>query len=233
MYCSKCGKQINDESKFCQFCGAQVGTSLPKFLQTDYIKSVLTPPPIQNQQNDYTQYENYQQNYYQQDQHGYSQQANLQVYPAQTAQQLPMNWYKFVIWVQLFLSALLLAVQGLLHITGLRYGGNRALVYRYTPGLLFLDIVFGFGYLVLAALSIIARQQLAHYKKNSPMLLLGVYFIQMPFTVVYSLLYALVGGYSFFEPTILGTLIGTLIGSGALIGLSYVYFDKRKSYFNR
>ena len=27
MFCSKCGKEIEDNAKFCQYCGHEVGTS--------------------------------------------------------------------------------------------------------------------------------------------------------------------------------------------------------------
>ena len=180
MYCKKCGKEINDDSKFCMYCGTQLGSSVSQFFQVENIKNTLAPPPIQNQQNTYTQYTGSQQEY--------SQQTNWQTNSYQQTQTLPMKWFQFIIWIQLFLSALVNAVTGFLHVTGLRYGSSRSYVYDWTPGLIFLDILFGVAYLGYAVVLIFVRQQLAHYKKNSPMMLIGACFVQIPFVLVYAIL---------------------------------------------
>lgn len=49
MYCSNCGKQIEDGSKFCVYCGAKVGVS-------DQPMDQAAADPIQNRQGDWAQH---------------------------------------------------------------------------------------------------------------------------------------------------------------------------------
>lgn len=234
MYCSKCGKQIKDDSKFCQFCGAQISRVIPPFVQP--AKNIIPPPipkPViqKSTQQEYANtsnvqpYEYNQQSYlYDQQTYNYDQQGYTQLYE----QQLPMNWYKFVIWVQLFLSALVSVVTGFLYITGLRYGTD-SFFYDWYPGARIVDIILGIVYFAMAPIAIYVRQQLVQYKKNSPFMLLGYYCIQIPINLVYAFLYTLILGANCFN----ANLFGTIFGTGILCALSYVYFDKRKDYFNQ
>lgn len=234
MYCSKCGKQIKDDSKFCQFCGAQISSVVPPFVQPN--KNII-PPPIpkpmvqQNTQQEYANTGSVQTYEYDQQFYSYDQQAydyNQQGYTQLYEQQLPMNWYKFVIWVQLFLSAAVFAITGFLYVTGLRYGKN-SIIYDWYPGARIVDILLGIVYLLMAPMAVFVRQQLVQFKKNSTFLLLGYYCLQIPVNIVYAFLYTLILGANCFNASFFGTIIGT----GILVALSYVYFDKRKAYFNQ
>ena len=72
------------------------------------------------------------------------------VYYAADSGELPMRWYKFVIWVQLFLNALLNIVSGIMTMTGAHYQGHATAVYMVCGSLKGLDIVIGIMMLVLA-----------------------------------------------------------------------------------
>lgn len=249
MYCSNCGKEIKDGSRFCSQCGVQLATIVRPLPPVQ--KSTLPPPPIpkvniQTQQNnshqsdtvryeaqqtyavqqpstDYwqkTENDNYGQNQYYQ---------NTQFYGQQIYEQ-PMNWYKFVVWVQLFLSALSGVGTGIMMMFGLQYGSNRSLVYRFHPVILVLDIMFGIMSIGISAIAIFVRQQLVGFKENSYWMLLAYYALSMmviPF--VQALLYTIVVGRNCF--TIITFVC--MIGAGLEIALSYIYFDKRKAYFNQ
>lgn len=228
MYCSRCGKQISDDSKFCQFCGAKVGNSMPSFIKE---LNNIAPPPIPKS---VVQPQQTQQNYVNNNgvqPYTYDQQGNFynqQTYPQSYSQPLPMNWYKFVIWVQLFLSAAAMVLTGFLYITGLVYGNNSH-VYDWYPGTRFADIFYGIVNLLIAPMAVFVRQQLVRFKKNSPMMLLGYYCIQLPVLITYKFLYTLILGRNCFDITVFTTIVAT----GIMCALSYVYFDKRKAYFNQ
>lgn len=81
---------------------------------------------------------------------------------------LPMKWYKFVIWVQLFLAALYALSNAVRFLTGTTFGNKTDLYYEMLNGLRATDIVFGLMYVGVIVLAIYVRQQLAGFKKGAP-----------------------------------------------------------------
>ena len=74
-----------------------------------------------------------------------------------------MKWFKFIIYVQLFLSALGNLILGIGLLAGTAYGEYSGLVYAVAPALRAVDVVIGLALLALAAAAIVVRQRLARY----------------------------------------------------------------------
>jgi len=120
-----------------------------------------------------------------------------------TTNQMPMKWYKFLIYFALIVGPVLNVLSGFASI----FASKAFLVGIVSIG--------------LGILGIVTRQALATKKKNGPMLLLAMY----AFSLVSSLLTAIV--YSSFSLYIIVSIIAT----GVIIILNKIYFDKRKDIF--
>lgn len=142
-----------------------------------------------------------------------------------------MKWFKFVIYFQLFLSGLTSLISGVSCLTGANYSTTGLVtpeeVYSTFPGLRAVDLIMGVGLLALAALAIVVRQKLAHYRRGAPKL----YLMLLGANIALSALYILAGS------VMLGTLlldastISELVVSTVMIGANKVYFDKRAELF--
>ena len=86
---------------------------------------------------------------------------------------LPMNWYKFIIFFQLFGFAISSVYSGFIFITGSVLetdDGMRTLLYAAYPALKPFLIMFGIFQFAFAALAIFVRQKLVQFRKNAPQL---------------------------------------------------------------
>lgn len=81
--------------------------------------------------------------------------------------EMPMKWFKFVIYFQLFAGALIGAVNAARYLTGSIYGTDAKSVYLVFPALGTADKMYGVIVLLLAAMAIFVRMQLAKYKLNA------------------------------------------------------------------
>lgn len=148
--------------------------------------------------------------------------------PAAAQQPMKMKWFKFVIWVQLFLAALSSLYTAFSLFTSSAYLGSADTIYSYYPGLKASDMIFGVIYIALIVFAIYTRQQLAHYKTNAPKL----YLVFLVVVAVVSLLYAAVTsvmtGYNMFTLNVIVSLVSSVV----MIVLNNIYFNKRKELFN-
>lgn len=215
MYCNNCGNQIPEGQNVCNVCGAVSGMG--------------------NQQNQYQQNQ-YQPNQYQQNQYQSNQyQQNLfngnqyQVQSQQSA--LGMNWFKFIIYFQLFVSMLSLGYTGIMTMTGGFYkksGSDMSdLVYQVFPSLKPLDIIFGIICIGLAVLALVARFALAAYKANGPKL----YLLLLVCNIVVSVIYIIAGSAILGEAVVDSKLTTQIITSIVLVIANTVYFRNRKHLF--
>ena len=149
------------------------------------------------------------------------------VYYAADSGELPMRWYKFVIWVQLFLNALSGVGSGIMIMTGAHYQGQATVVYMVYGGLKGLDIVMGIIMFALAGGAIWVRQMLSKFKKMGP----TAYVILMALNGIINLLYAIMVSAITRLNTFNATVISSIIASIALCICNYIYFNKRKSMF--
>ena len=149
---------------------------------------------------------------------------------------LGMKWYKFIIYVQLFLSALSGLINGIKYITGSVYGdaSERETIYALFPSMKTVSTITGILMLAAAVVAIIARQKLAGFKHDGPMF----YYITCGISIGASLIYCIaayseLSKYSWLVDTssyLAGSIIGILISVGLLIA-NIIYFGHRKDMF--
>lgn len=145
-----------------------------------------------------------------------------------THQEMPMNWYKFLIYFALFLGAVSNAFTGIRALTGAQYGDSSSLVYAYFSSLKTIDIIMGIACLALAVFAIIVRQRLAQMKSDGPKLLLVLYGANVVITVVYILFVMMVVGSQVISLT---DILPSIVTSIVMIFINKKYFDNRKHLF--
>ena len=226
MFCSSCGAKVADTARFCPICGAALAA--PDVSST----APSTPAPGASPAPDA----------------GFAapaQPAAPVAYPQQpvagapypaVAAAPPMKWYKFVIWVQLFLSALSFAVttfqlaQGVFTLVSDIFP-SLAAAYGYVPGewVLFtvFNVVFAVLFCALAVMCIVVRQELAAFRRVGP----THYYVLMGAIIGVQLLYIVI------QSLMMGTLLmnpaafSGLFFAVALIFINKAYFDKRMHLF--
>lgn len=119
--------------------------------------------------------------------------------------EMPMKWYKFVIYVQLFVNALINLRNGALYF----YHGGMSTAYN----------ILGIFSILGAVYAVIVRQFLAHYKKIAPIL----YYINWAFSIVLSAVEMYLGPGEI-------NYVSLSIGIAILVD-NVVYFKKRKHLF--
>lgn len=204
MYCSNCGGLVPDGQYTCPNCGAYVGSTGQTY-----------NAPNQNMQ----------QGYYQ----------NNIPYTQQSVQpELGMKWFKFVIYFQLFLSALVNIINGFRISTGLHYGvTSRQLdyIYNHFDGLKMLDVCIGICIVVLGVLALITRFMLSGYKKCGPSMYIGLLIANIVIGFIYiAAFYFIVSSVSP-DVSISGDTFITLEINLTLLVLNIIYFKKRKHLF--
>lgn len=144
--------------------------------------------------------------------------------------EMPMKWYKFVIYFQLFASAVIGFISGISYMLGLQYGdGLGSMVYGFYRGLKSVDIITGLLSWGMAVMAIISRQKLKNFKKDAVtwyLLTLGCNFVLPIFYIVVG---SAVTGLNMIAEG--GFSITSAIICIAMIILNKVYFDKRKELF--
>lgn len=159
---------------------------------------------------------------------------------SQNGKQLGWKWFKFIIYVQLFLWALWDVGQAVAFFTGTHYGEGStgaALIYGFFGNLKTLDVVMGICILVLAGMSIVVRQKLAHFEKAGTkwylMLQAATLVLNIVYAVaLYGLVYAEVQEAAGDMLPILWSSVGTSVTSSIFwLVVNKIYFDNRKEYF--
>ena len=126
---------------------------------------------------------------------------------------LPMNWYKFVIYVQLFLSAAVNIIGGIVWIAGGQYGGMATYVYLfYGGGLKVLDVMFG-----LASIA------------GAP----GKYLKLLIASIAVGLIYGIFGSIILRQSAFSASSIVSIILNVILVFLNNIYFKRREHLFCR
>jgi hypothetical protein len=162
-------------------------------------------------------------------------QAPVETRPAEKTApaERPMKWYKFVIYVQLFLSALLQAYNAYSYGSGMVWNTEsttRQMIYQLVPEINAIDIAYGILCGLLALLAIYVRQQLAARRRKAPQLYLIYLLLDPAFSILYYVLICTFAKLDFFE--IVGTRFwGLLIGTAVVFWLNRIYFRKRQEFF--
>lgn len=139
----------------------------------------------------------------------------------------PLKWFKFVIYVQLFLSALANLSDGVQLLTGSIYGESTGVIYANYPALKPVSMVIGVLTLGLVALALVVRQRLAKFRRGAP----GLYLMFMVVSVGVSLIYLVAASLVLGQLVMTASIVGALLGNVLLILLSLVYFRKRAHLF--
>lgn len=213
MYCNNCGTQMADGAKFCPKCGIKMDIQNPA--NQNPVNQSMGSPNMGNQNmGNQIPNNNYQPN-------------PAPVYYAADSGELPMRWYKFVIWVQLFLSALLNVGEGIIFMTGTHYKGQATVVYMVYGGLKALDVVMGIMMFICAGVTIWVRQMLSKFKKNAPIAYVALLALGSVIVLMYVVIASIITGIQMFSATIISQIVASI----ALCICNYIYFNKRKSMF--
>ncbi|MCD8222658.1 MAG: hypothetical protein LUD07_10870 [Clostridiales bacterium] len=142
----------------------------------------------------------------------------------------PMKWFKFVIWVQLFLTAFVSLGCACGYLSGMYSKINTGyhMPYSYFRGLRLLDIIIGIIYLLLAAADIYTRFQLSGFKRIAPRLYIYLLIFNMVIPMLYLVLFHLI---VLSKLIVTPTMIVTVVIDGIMIALNIIYFKKREHLF--
>lgn len=233
MFCMYCGREMADDSVFCQHCGKKVECALP---QEVGLKS--------------EQGENVD--------GGYADSGFCGGYSAPSmggapndrcviAQpELPMKWHKFNIYFALFAAIFLNAFFAVMHFFGYVYfivDSSPELVYEVFPLMSVVDKVYGILLLATAAFCIFVRMRLAGFYKSGPMW----YYILLALSTILAVAYSVgcaiamvVGTVELgLDITLLESDFVTMVQDGLpshsptvlTLLLSAIYYNKRKHLF--
>lgn len=143
---------------------------------------------------------------------------------AQVQPEQGMKWYKFIIYFQLFFSAVLNVGMAGRYLGGLEYGESAELVYMMYGSLRTLDLFMGIASLALAGLCIYARMQMRRFKKNAVPVYLSISIINVALSVIYALLVSAIVGE--------GAESAFMTASSQAAGMT-VYFMANRDYFKK
>lgn len=255
-YCSKCQTPVTIYDKKCPGCGIELYFDPKYYEQASFgQQSNYGQQPNYGQQTQYGQQagtndttvlnQSMQQNYMKSDgttvlnqsmmpNNNGQQSTSSYSYSYGTSQTyteekpMKMKWYKFVIYVQLFLTVLSALGTAGNYMSGNIYGEYVENIYAvYGNGLKMVDMLMGVLNLLCVPMAIIVRQKLAHFKANGPKLYLALYVYNAVISVIYSVIVGFVigVGINMMQMAIL------IVVTGVFIVLNRVYFEKRKHMF--
>lgn len=243
MFCQKCGASLTGQEAFCPNCGTVVLNKQQE-------------QPAQNAQ-PFTQAGQQTQQQYQQTNQQFQQQSapNVGFMPNYGTPQAGVNpntwaeikrnnciynengvpmgigWFKFIVYFQLFASAVLGVINAITLMSGAHYGGSieRSLVYAYYSGLQAVDVIMGIIMLILAAMCIVTRFQLTGLKKSGPAMYYGVYIANIVVSIIYVILVCgvFIGDFS----AIPSQSITSCVSGVIFLVINITYFGKRKLVF--
>ena len=147
--------------------------------------------------------------------------------------QLPMGWYKFLIYVALWFSAAANIFGAIPYLTGTSQ--TEEMLAQF-PVLSSLDLFYGVLTLGMGALAVYTRFALARYKKNAPALIVGLYAYGLIISLGYNAVVIAITAstYTQVDGIIMVMSIGiSAIINAAMVICNHIYFKKRKRLFNK
>ena len=143
-----------------------------------------------------------------------------------------MAWFKFIIYFQLFASAVISLITGFMVLTGAHYGsdGEAEFVYALFPGMSPVDKVYGVVLIALAVFAIVIRMQLAKFQAKGPKNYMAFLLANAVLSLVYVIAAAIALG-EFAGELDYSTYIVQTIWSAVLLIANYTYFKKRAGLF--
>ena len=240
MFCKQCGTQLDASAKFCPQCGTMVEIAE---------NTPIAQPTVENTASQQAnQTVNIEQPTIQQTQQAqtFNQQPVYQNQPMQNqmVQPLGMNWYKFIIYFQLFACAVINLFVGSMYISGEIYNLQSAsdnysshfgysvskLIYEYFSELKAIDVMYGIISLGIAVFAIVVRMRLAKFKKDGPIFYYILQGVSIVASIIYMTIFIIIMS-DIREFTIPSSLISSLTTSIILLVINIIYFNKRKHLF--
>lgn len=154
--------------------------------------------------------------------------------------ELPMNWYKFVIYFLFFANAVINVIGAIGYFSGsttsaLAEGMVSAnWIYAMYPALRGLMYFMGIVALASAVLAIVGRQWMAHFDKRGIIALAVLYIIGIVSNVIYmvGLMTIIQVGIGDLGVTAISSMIGSIVGGVVALVLNMIYFKKRAHLFH-
>lgn len=247
MFCSQCGQQLKEGARFCANCGAPA-PQVPKRASAtgaakDTLRNVMSSAKqtVSNLQSKAAQQPSSAPALGQQPEPSYQSYQNAAPAPGQTVivSDQGMAWYKFIIYVQLWASAVVFIGAGITVLTGAHYRGGASLVYSMLSSLHVIDILFGISLLLFAVFCVVTRYDLARFRRQGPTRYLWVYGLSILIPLVYLIaVFAVLSGYSsmFSLSSLIPSdsvieIIVYAVFDVIMIIVNKIYFDKRKHLF--
>ena len=256
MICKHCGKENEEGSKFCMWCGQIFEEQYNREMQqqTPYEQQTgAVGNQQQYQQNPYQQQpggagsqQQYQQNPYQQQpggvgykqqyqQNPYQQQPGMNGYQTGMRGPLPMNWYNFVVKVQYILILLFNAYALVFSLfMGGIYGSKEGqeFMHEVSGAFIAVDVLYIILLVIASVLCVLVRQKLVQFQKDAWKWYIGYLIFNLGASILYYICLAIVYGAVGFSASVFATrIITSLFASGIDITLNYIYFNKRKHLF--
>ena len=174
------------------------------------------------------------QNNYQNQPNPYNQQPNPYT-PQPPQYELPMNWFKFLIYFSLFASAVLNAINGITLLTGSAYGELKEAVYKFFDGLQIVDILVGLSCLAVAGFAIYTRMRLAGFYKNGPKMLNNLYISAAAINLIYVIAATSIvnSKQSLYDLSSGGSFYVSIAVSVVMVIANTAYFKKREHLFTK
>lgn len=147
---------------------------------------------------------------------------------------VPLKWYKFLIYFQLFAGAILNFANAFNYFTGNIYGDNAKTVYAVYDELYLLDMFYGCLLLIIGICSFKVRQDLAKFRVKGPTNYLFYLGISFGGSFAYKLRFLIILNFSETDEAFMQyviNLIITFIVGVVYIYLNKAYFDNRKFLF--
>ncbi len=133
--------------------------------------------------------------------------------------QMPMKWFKFLIYFALFAGAVINIVNGISNL--------------FSQSLFIEEVIlnktFAIATIALGAFGIYTRFRLAGFYKNGPQMLLYLYAASVTMSFVYGIAFISVFG----NASALIAAIPSIIVGCIMIGVNNVYFQNRSHLFNK
>ncbi len=149
---------------------------------------------------------------------------------------LPMKWYKFLIYFSLIAGAILNVFTGIQFLTGSLYeiapGVSAEMVYDAFPGLKGVDMAMAFASFFTAAFGLYTRHRLATYRKDGPALLNAMYILIAAVQFLYA------GALFIAEPSLaadmdFSSLVTQIVVAVVMVLINKKYFKRRAHLFTK
>lgn len=154
--------------------------------------------------------------------------------PMEPAKPLGMKWYNFVIWVQLFLSALRNIIQGVILLSGRAEGLEKEqweALYAEIDGLHTVVIMMGLTSIILGIFALVVRHFLTQFMEKGPLLYIIYQVVYVVLIFIDAIALASVLGIPVAYMLESAEIWGEITIYAVLIFVNSIYFHKRKDMF--